>query len=76
MSGAIGDGFGLIPVLMRNIDQLNAQNNTLTAEQSTGEVSGSFAGLGDQAYEDISLGPQITAARTWQTNVSQLQSRL
>ena len=76
MSGAIGDGFGLIPVLMRNIDQLNAQNNTLTAEQSTGEVSGSFAGLGDQAYEAISLGPQITAASTWQNNVSQLQSRL
>lgn len=76
MSGAIGDGFGMIPLVMRNIDQLNAQNNVLTAEESTGATSESFSGLGDQAYEAISLEPQISAIGAWQDNVTQVQTRL
>ncbi len=76
MSGAIGNGFGIMSTLLRGVDKLNAQNDALTAELSSGVVSDSFAGLGDQAYEAISLQPQISATNAWQANVTQTQTRL
>ena len=76
MSGAISNGYGIMPTLMRSIDKLNAQNDALTAQGSSGVLSGSYAGLGDQADEAISLEPQISATAAWQTNVSQTQTKL
>ena len=76
MSGAIGNGFGTMPTLLRGVDKLSAQNDSLTAELSSGIVSDSYAGLGDQAYEAISLEPQISATNAWQANVTQTQTKL
>ncbi len=76
MSGAIGNGFGTMPMLLRGIDKLNAQNDSLTAELSSGVMSDSYAGLGDQAYQAISLEPQISATNAWQTNATQTQTKL
>jgi flagellar hook-associated protein 3 FlgL len=76
MSGAIGNGFGIMPTLMRSIDQLSSQNAALTQETSSGVVSGDYAGLGDQARLAISLEPQITATNAWQTNITQAQTKL
>ena len=76
MSGAISNGYGIMPALMRSIDKLNAQNDALTAQGSSGVLSSNYAGLGDQADEAISLEPQISATAAWQTNVSQTQTKL
>ena len=76
MSVAISNGFGSMPTLMRGIDKLNATNNALTAQTSSGVTSESYAGLGDQAYDAISLEPQISAAASWQTNLTQTQTKL
>ena len=76
MSGAISNGSGIMPTLMRNVDKLNATNNALAAALSSGVTSDSFAGLGDQAYAAISLEPQISATTAWQTNVTVAQTKL
>ncbi len=75
MSGVIS-GYGTMPTLLRGVDKLSTQNDTLTAELSSGVVSDSYAGLGDQAYQAISLEPQISAADAWQANVTQTQTKL
>ena len=76
MSGAISNGYGIMPTLMRNIDKLDAQNDALTAQTSSGITSDSYAGLGDQADEAISLQPQISATAAWQNNLTQTQTKL
>ncbi len=76
MSGAISNGFGIMPTLMRTVDKLNATNDALTAALSSNVTSDSYAGLGDQAYAAISLEPQISATAAWQTNVTQTQTKL
>ena len=86
MSGAIGNssgsnssgsyGSGIMPTLMRNVDKLNATNNSLAAALSSSVTSDSFAGLGDQAYAAISLEPQISATTALQTNVTMAQNKL
>ncbi len=75
MSGAISNGYGIMPTLMRNIDKLNTQNDALTV-QSSGVLSNSYAGLGGQADAAISLEPQISATTAWQGNVGQTQTKL
>ena len=76
MSATISNSLGAIPNLLRGVDRLSAQNDALTAEESTGVVSDSFAGLGDQAEQAINLQPQITAIASWQTNLAQTQTKL
>ena len=76
MSGAISSTLGLMPNLLRGIDSLSTRNEALTAEESSGIVSNSFAGLGAQTYTALSLQPQITATAAWQTNLSESQTKL
>lgn len=76
MSGAVSNGYGIMPTLIRNIDKLNAESNALTSQASSNITSDSYAGLGDQAGEAISLQPQITATNAWQNNVTQIQTKL
>ena len=76
MSGAISSTLGLMPGLLRGIDSLSAQNTALVAEESSGVVSDSFAGLGAQTYNALSLEPQITATAALQTNLSESQTKL
>ena len=76
MSSTISNSFGTMPTLLRGIDKLNAQNNDLTAQISSGVVADSISGLGEQAYQAVSLEPQITAMAAWQTNLSQTQTKL
>lgn len=76
MSGTISSSIGMMPTLLRNIDQLNAQNNTLTEQISTGLVSSDYAGLGDDAYQAISLDPEISQIGAWQANITQAQVKL
>ena len=76
MSGAISSGYGIMPTLMRSIDKLNAQNDALTAQATSGVMSDSYAGLGDLADEAISLQPQITATTAWQNSLTQIQTKL
>lgn len=76
MSDAISSGFGMMPTLLRGVGKLSAQNDALTAQMTSGVKSDSYAGLGDQAYEAISLEPQISATNSWQTNLAQIQTNL
>ena len=76
MSGAIGNGFGMMPTLMRTIDKLSTQNDALTSELSTGIKSDSFAGLGVDSSAAIGLQPQLGAMAAWQTNISVSQTKL
>ena len=76
MSATISTSFGTTPTLLRSIDVLNAQNDALTAETSSGIVADSFAGLGDETSTAIGLQPQISATSAWQANVSDVQTRL
>ena len=76
MSGAISNGFGIMPTLMRTIDTLNAQSDALALQTTTGVLSGSYAGLADGANAAIGLEPQITATKAWQTNLTQTQTKL
>ena len=76
MSGAISSGYGIMPTLMRSVDKLNAQNDAFTAQLTGGVTSNSYAGLGDMADEAISLQPQITATKAWQSSLAQIQTKL
>jgi len=76
MSATISGSSGLMPTLLRNVDQLSAQNNQLTEQISTGLVSTDYAGLGADAYQAISLDPQISQLGAWQTNITQAQVKL
>ena len=76
MSGAIGNGFGMMPTLMRTIDKLGTQNDALTSQLSTGIKSDSFAGFGVDSTAAIGLQPQLGAIDAWQTNISVGQTRL
>ena len=58
------------------VDQLNTQNTLLQGELSSGVVSDSYAGLGDQRYQALDLQPQITEVAAWQQNVSSAQNTL
>ena len=58
------------------VDQLNAQNATLQGELSSGVLSNSYAGLGDQRYQALNLQPQITAVGAWQQNITSAQTTL
>ncbi len=58
------------------VDQLNAQNAALQGELSSGVLSNSYAGLGDQRYQALNLQPQITAVGAWQQNVTSAQTTL
>ena len=59
-----------------SLDLLNAQNTAISAAISTGVNSDSYAGLGDQRYQALSLQPQITQVAAWQQNVTTAQSDL
>ncbi len=58
------------------VDQLNAQNAALQGELSSGVLSDSYAGLGDQRYQALDLQPQITKVAAWQQNVTSAQNTL
>ena len=58
------------------VDQLNAQNAALQGQLSSGVLSNSYAGLGDQRYQALNLQPQITAVGAWQQNVTSAQTTL
>ena len=58
------------------VDQLNAQDTALQGELSSGVLSDSYAGLGDQRYQALDLQPQITAVAAWQQNVTSAQNTL
>ncbi len=58
------------------VDQLNTQNTLLQGELSSGVLSDSYAGLGDQRYQALDLQPQITEVAAWQQNVSAAQNTL
>ena len=76
MSGAIGNGFGMMPTLMRTIDKLSTQNNSLAAQLSTGMASDSYAGFGADRTAAISLQPQLNTIDAWQSNISTSQTKL
>ncbi|WP_428377488.1 flagellin [Lichenicoccus sp.] len=76
MSGAIGNGFGMMPTLMRTIDKLSAQNVSLTAQLSSGIAADSYAGFGADSSAAISLQPQLDTIDAWQTNISASQTNL
>ncbi len=76
MSISISNSLSIMPNLLYGVDQLSAQNNVLTAEESTNVAADSFSGLGDQTYSALNLEPQITALGAWQTNLTQSQTKL
>ncbi len=76
MSSAIGNGFGMLPTLMRTIDKLSTQNDSLSTQLSTGIAADSYAGFGANSSAAISLQPQLDTIAAWQSSISTSQTRL
>ncbi|NHO33829.1 flagellin [Acetobacter fallax] len=70
--GASGTSY----VLQQAVNTLTDEQTDLAAQTSTGVKSQSYAGLGDDRAQALSLQPQITAVSTWQTTVSSAQTNL
>ncbi|MCQ8279106.1 flagellin [Acetobacteraceae bacterium KSS8] len=58
------------------LDRLNSQYTSLQSQTASGVVSDSYAGLGSNRYQALSLQPQLTAIGGWQQNVSTAQNNL
>jgi flagellar hook-associated protein 3 FlgL len=71
MSATIGAGYGILPTLIANSTNLHQQLDTLTQQASTGLVTQTYAGLGNQAGVSLDLNPQIIALQTYANNIGQ-----
>ena len=58
------------------VDSLSAQETAIQGEVSSGVVSDTYAGLGDQRYAALSLEPQITEVAAWTSNITSAQNTL
>ncbi|WP_419727872.1 flagellin [Lichenicola sp.] len=58
------------------VDRLATQETTIQGEVSSGVLSDSYAGLGDQRYAALSLQPQITEVAAWTSNITSAQNTL
>lgn len=78
MSTSVGlyGASGTAYVLQQAVSTLTDQQTALVAQATTGVVSDTYAGLGDQRGQALSLQPQITAISTWQTSISGAQTNL
>lgn len=63
-------------LLTQAVDQLNAQNTDLEASLTSGAISDSYSGLGDQRFMALDLQPQITKIVGWQSNITSAQNIL
>lgn len=63
-------------LLTQSVDRLTAQNASLQGQLTSGVVSDSYAGLGDQRTVALSLQPQITKVGAWQGNITSAQNTL
>lgn len=71
MSSTIGSGYGILPTLIGNANNVHQQLDTLTEQASTGLVSQTYAGLGGEASVSLNLNPQLTALQTYQNDIGQ-----
>ncbi|BCK75351.1 flagellar hook-associated protein FlgL [Acetobacter aceti NRIC 0242] len=78
MSTSVGlyGASGTAYVLQQAVSTLTDKQTALVAQATTGVTSDTYAGLGDQRGQALSLQPQITAISTWQTSVSGAQTNL
>lgn len=63
-------------LLTQSVDRLAEQNAALQGQLTSGVVSDSYAGLGDQRTVALDLQPQITKAAAWQGNITSAQNTL
>ncbi|MCQ8239229.1 flagellin [Rhizosaccharibacter radicis] len=68
--GALNSGFPGMPGLSAALDRLNARQNALQGQLSSGVRAPDYAGLGPDAVTALSLQPQITAVAAWQANIT------
>lgn len=62
--------------LTQSVDRLSAQNADLQGQLSSGVLSDSYAGLGDQRFLALDLEPSISEAAAWQGNITDAQTTL
>jgi len=65
-----------ILLLSQSVDRLAAQNTALQGQLTSGVVSDSYGGLGDQRTVALNLEPQITKVAGWQSNITSAQNTL
>lgn len=73
---SITAGSGPIASLASALDRLNDQNSAIQSAITSGVQADSYAGLGDQRSQALSLQPEITRLSAWQQNVTTAQSEL
>jgi flagellin-like hook-associated protein FlgL len=75
MSGAITatgqSDSGWMSSLISDAANVRAQEQTLTNQVSTGQVSSTYAGLGSGAAVSLDINPEIANLTTWQSNINQ-----
>lgn len=81
MSGAIGSagastGYGFNQTLVSNAASVHQQLNILTEQVSTGLVAQTYAGLGGSAEVSLNLNSQISALRTYKSNIDRANGNL
>ncbi|MCH4089930.1 flagellin [Acetobacter sp.] len=78
MSTSVGlyGASGTAYVLQQAVSTLTDKQTALVSQATTGVVSDTYAGLGDQRGQALSLQPQITAISTWQTSITGAQTNL
>ena len=73
---AITAGAGPYASLASALNQLNDQNSAIQGAITSGVEADSYAGLGDQRSQALSLQPEITRLSAMQQNVTTAQSEL
>ena len=73
---SIAAGTGQIATMASALDRLNDQNASIQGAIDSGVVADSYAGLGAQRYQSLSLQPEITRVDAWQQNVTTAQTNL
>ncbi|AQS85110.1 MAG: flagellin [Acetobacter aceti] len=78
MSTSVGlyGASGTAYVLQQALSTLTNEQTQLAGQATSGVSSDSYAGLGDQRGQALSLQPQITAISTWQNSISGAQTNL
>jgi flagellar hook-associated protein 3 FlgL len=67
---------GMASRLVTESSTIKKQLDVVTEQSATGKVSNAYSGLGANAIVSLTLNPEITEARTWQTGIDGATARM
>jgi flagellar hook-associated protein 3 FlgL len=76
ISGTSINAYSALNQLIANSGSIHGQLDTLTAQASSGLISETYAGLGNNAVTSLNLAPQIASLQTWQNNIDAATGRM